>query len=206
MRARHAPPARGRAREGQAGPHLDRRGRARHRAAAAAIGCGSDVNENRHRRGRSTGLQPWPWTSTSPTCCSTSSPAGRPTFTSPPAPSRWSACAAAWSPLEDYPKLMPADTREIVYSILTNDQRQRLETDWQIDFAYSIPGHARFRVNAYFQRSRARRGVPPDPLDHHPDRRPRPAARRPRLHARSRAASCSSPARRARASPPRWRR
>ena len=24
--------------------------------------------------------------------------------------------------------------------------------DWQLDFAYSIPGHARFRVNAYFQR------------------------------------------------------
>jgi twitching motility protein PilT len=56
-------------------------------------------------------------------------------------------------PLEEYPKLTPADTREIVYGILTNDQRQRLETDWQIDFAYSIPGKARFRVNAYFQRS-----------------------------------------------------
>jgi twitching motility protein PilT len=56
-------------------------------------------------------------------------------------------------PLEEYPKLMPADTREIVYGILTNDQRQRLETDWQIDFAYAIPGKARFRVNAYFQRS-----------------------------------------------------
>jgi twitching motility protein PilT len=55
--------------------------------------------------------------------------------------------------LEDYPVLSPTDTREIVYSILTNDQRQRLETDWQIDFAYSIPGHARFRVNAYFQRA-----------------------------------------------------
>jgi twitching motility protein PilT len=55
--------------------------------------------------------------------------------------------------LEEYPKLMPADTREIVYGILTNDQRQRLETDWQIDFAYAIPGRARFRVNAYFQRS-----------------------------------------------------
>jgi twitching motility protein PilT len=55
--------------------------------------------------------------------------------------------------LEDYPKLMPADTREIIYGILTNDQRQRLETDWQIDFAYAIPGKARFRVNAYFQRS-----------------------------------------------------
>ena len=55
--------------------------------------------------------------------------------------------------LDDYPVLNATDTREIIYSILTNDQRQRLETDWQLDFAYSIPGHARFRVNAYFQRS-----------------------------------------------------
>src|SRR4051812_49163572 len=57
------------------------------------------------------------------------------------------------TPVEGYPKLTPADTREIIYSILTNDQRQRLETDWQLDFAYAIPGVARFRVNAYFQRS-----------------------------------------------------
>src|SRR6476661_11067689 len=55
--------------------------------------------------------------------------------------------------VEGYPKLGPTETREIVYSILTNDQRQKLETEWQIDFAYSVPGHARFRVNAYFQRS-----------------------------------------------------
>jgi twitching motility protein PilT len=55
--------------------------------------------------------------------------------------------------VEGYPRLSPTDTREVVYSILTNDQRQKLETDWQIDFAYSVPGHARFRVNAYFQRS-----------------------------------------------------
>jgi len=54
--------------------------------------------------------------------------------------------------LEGFPVLNGQDTREIVYSILSNDQRQRLETDWQIDFAYAIPGHARFRVNAYFQR------------------------------------------------------
>jgi twitching motility protein PilT len=54
--------------------------------------------------------------------------------------------------LEDYPILSDTDTREIVYSILSGDQRQRLETNWQLDFAYSIPGHARFRVNAYFQR------------------------------------------------------
>src|ERR671920_788896 len=53
----------------------------------------------------------------------------------------------------DYPHLTPQLTREVIYSILTNEQRQRLETDWQIDFAYSIPGRARFRVNAYMQRA-----------------------------------------------------
>src|SRR5215207_1673262 len=53
----------------------------------------------------------------------------------------------------DYPRLTPQTTREVVYSILTNDQRQKLENDWQIDLAYSIPGKARFRVNAYMQRA-----------------------------------------------------
>src|SRR5213592_2968213 len=53
----------------------------------------------------------------------------------------------------DYPKLSPQDTREIVYSILTEEQRKRLENDWQIDFSYTIPGRARFRVNAFYQRA-----------------------------------------------------
>jgi len=56
-------------------------------------------------------------------------------------------------PLENYPVLTAAGTREVIYSILNNDQRQRLETDWQIDFAYPVPGLGRFRVNAYFQRN-----------------------------------------------------
>src|SRR5215212_2913535 len=53
----------------------------------------------------------------------------------------------------DYPKLSPQDTREIVYSILTEEQRKRLENDWQIDFSYTVPGRARFRVNAFYQRA-----------------------------------------------------
>jgi twitching motility protein PilT len=53
----------------------------------------------------------------------------------------------------DYPQLSSQDTREIVYSILNNDQRKRLENEWQIDLSYSVPGRARFRVNAYFQRA-----------------------------------------------------
>ncbi len=54
-------------------------------------------------------------------------------------------------PLDGSPRLTPNHTREIVYSILNNSQRQRLETEWQLDFSYSIPGSARFRVNAYMQ-------------------------------------------------------
>src|SRR5215213_9395027 len=53
----------------------------------------------------------------------------------------------------DYPKLTGQDTRETVYSILNNDQRKRLENEWQIDLSYSVPSKARFRVNAYFQRA-----------------------------------------------------
>jgi twitching motility protein PilT len=55
--------------------------------------------------------------------------------------------------IDGYPELSPTDTREIVYSILSNAQRQKFENNWQLDFAYQIPGRARFRVNAYFQRA-----------------------------------------------------
>ena len=105
------------------------------------------------------------------------------------------------TPMEGYSKLSPTDTREIIYSILSNDQRQRLETDWQIDFAYAIPGHARFRVNAYFQRGSLGAAFRLIPAEILLDRRPGPAARHRTSSARSRAASCSSPARPARASP-----
>jgi twitching motility protein PilT len=57
------------------------------------------------------------------------------------------------TPMDGYPVLTPTDTREIVYSILSDGQRQKFENNWQIDFAYQIPGQGRFRVNAYFQRS-----------------------------------------------------
>lgn len=52
----------------------------------------------------------------------------------------------------DCPSLKPKDTRELVYGILTQEQRERLEANWEFDFSYSVPGKARFRVNTYFQR------------------------------------------------------
>jgi twitching motility protein PilT len=48
--------------------------------------------------------------------------------------------------------LTGTDTRQLMYSIMTQEQREVLERNWECDFAHSIPGIARFRVNAYFQR------------------------------------------------------
>jgi twitching motility protein PilT len=56
------------------------------------------------------------------------------------------------TPMEGYPPLSPQETREIIYSILNDSQRKRFENEQQLDFAYSIPKVARFRVNCYFQR------------------------------------------------------
>src|SRR3954469_24251727 len=55
-------------------------------------------------------------------------------------------------PIDGLPNLTPTDTREIIYAILSSSQRQALETHWQLDFAYSVPGVGRFRVNTFFQR------------------------------------------------------
>ncbi len=54
--------------------------------------------------------------------------------------------------VEGFPTLTTTHTREIVYSILSEGQRQKFENNLQLDFAYQIPGTARFRVNAYNQR------------------------------------------------------
>jgi twitching motility protein PilT len=55
-------------------------------------------------------------------------------------------------PIEGFPVLNSQQTREVVYGILNDDQRKRFEVDQQLDFAYAIPGVARFRVNCFFQR------------------------------------------------------
>src|SRR4029079_17332936 len=68
-------------------------------------------------------------------------------------------------PLEGYDKLTPQETRDVVYSILNDDQRKRFENQQQLDLAYAVPRVARFRVNCYFQRgsvSAAFRHIPHD--------------------------------------------
>jgi len=52
----------------------------------------------------------------------------------------------------DYPALTANETRDLIYDLLSNDQRQRLENEWELDFSYALPRSSRFRVNVYFQR------------------------------------------------------
>ncbi len=55
-------------------------------------------------------------------------------------------------PMEGFPVLSTQQTRDVIFSILNDDQRKRFENNLQLDFAYAIPGVARFRVNCFFQR------------------------------------------------------
>jgi len=54
--------------------------------------------------------------------------------------------------MEEYPTLMPEQLQRMIFGILTQKQRERLEQDLELDVSYSLPGRGRFRVNVYFQR------------------------------------------------------
>ncbi|MCA1841371.1 MAG: type IV pilus twitching motility protein PilT [Actinobacteria bacterium] len=52
----------------------------------------------------------------------------------------------------EYDRMMPGEIQRILYSILTQKQREIFETELELDLSYSLPGIARFRVNVYRQR------------------------------------------------------
>ena len=54
--------------------------------------------------------------------------------------------------LEERPILTPPVIQRMMYAILTQRQREKFEEDLELDFAYAVPGKARFRVNLYRQR------------------------------------------------------
>lgn len=51
------------------------------------------------------------------------------------------------------PVLTDKQTKELIYSILNGDQRERLERNLELDLSYALPHTSRFRVNVYFQRN-----------------------------------------------------
>jgi twitching motility protein PilT len=55
-------------------------------------------------------------------------------------------------PQEDSAPLKPKDIELILKQITTHEQKEFFDREWELDFAYSVPGLARFRVNALRQR------------------------------------------------------
>jgi twitching motility protein PilT len=51
----------------------------------------------------------------------------------------------------DYPELAPAQTRNLLFEMMTDDQRRVFERDLDIDFAYELPGELRVRCNIFEQ-------------------------------------------------------
>ncbi len=102
--------------------------------------------------------------------------------------------------MDEFPLCLPDELQKMLYSIMTQKQREQFENELELDMSYSIPGRARFRVNVFRQRdaigsacrsrscrsktSASRRRWPTSPT--------------------CRAGSCSSPVRRDPGSRPPW--
>ncbi len=56
------------------------------------------------------------------------------------------------SPLEGFKTLDGEELQRVIYSILSQKQREDFEANLELDFAYALVGEARFRVNVYMQR------------------------------------------------------
>jgi twitching motility protein PilT len=50
------------------------------------------------------------------------------------------------------PPMAAAETKQLVYSVLTDNQKHRFEETLELDFSFGVRGLARFRANVFFQR------------------------------------------------------
>jgi twitching motility protein PilT len=50
------------------------------------------------------------------------------------------------------PPMTAAETKQVIYSVLTDNQKHRLEETLEVDFSFGVKGLARFRANVFFQR------------------------------------------------------
>ncbi len=52
----------------------------------------------------------------------------------------------------DLPVLGPAETKQLLYSVLTDDQKHRFEEESELDFSFGLKALSRFRGNLFVQR------------------------------------------------------
>jgi len=67
------------------------------------------------------------------------------------APRRFCASTACSSPLPSR-KLTPESSQALIFSLLTDDQRQKFEATNELDLAFGLKGIGRLRMNIYRQR------------------------------------------------------
>ncbi|MFA9429176.1 PilT/PilU family type 4a pilus ATPase [Egicoccus sp. AB-alg2] len=56
------------------------------------------------------------------------------------------------TPMEEFPVCVPDELQKMLYSIMTQKQREQFENELELDMSYAIPGKSRFRVNVFMQR------------------------------------------------------
>jgi twitching motility protein PilT len=52
----------------------------------------------------------------------------------------------------NYPELGAADTKQLIYSVLTDAQKHRFEEENELDLSFGLKGMSRFRANVFVQR------------------------------------------------------
>ena len=65
----------------------------------------------------------------------------------------------------DIAPLTPAQVKDTLFSILSDDQKRRLETDRELDISYMLHGVSRFRLNIYMQRGTYAAAIRTIPFD-----------------------------------------
>ena len=71
-------------------------------------------------------------------------------------------------PVTDLPIFNGSQIRQMIFSILTQKQREKFEDELELDTSYALPGRGRFRVNVFLQRDSVgcvMRAIPYDIVD-----------------------------------------
>jgi len=56
--------------------------------------------------------------------------------------------------LEEYKPFSSEDIQNIIFEVMTDEQRERFKKEWELDISYELPGSARFRMNVFLQRGK----------------------------------------------------
>src|SRR6202158_5590902 len=56
-------------------------------------------------------------------------------------------------PMKEFPMLSAEESRRLVFTLLSDEQRARFEKDWELDFSVTVDQVSRFRTNALIQKN-----------------------------------------------------